>query len=200
MHEMPLNLCCISKYLSNILGNPKCCVGQITHKLQKKYEIKLNRELERFKNALESKLYVSKTRFDAEFAIYRELSKTTVAMVTEISQLFPSYINNMCDDLESRENRYNNAYEKVVVYQNELAGNAPFIPSEIYILFRNLEDKCKKQLSDFRDFKLRTNHREYIEESYDDYKKAKSRTEEIVFDLDTIIERLRQHLAQLEVL
>ena len=175
----------------------KCCVGQITHKLQKKYEIKLNRELERFKNALESKLYVSKTRFDAEFAIYRELSKTTVAMVTEISQLFPSYINNMCDDLESRENRYNNAYEKVVVYQNELAGNAPFIPSEIYILFRNLEDKCKKQLSDFRDFKLRTNHREYIEESYDDYKKAKSRTEEIVFDLDTIIERLRQHLAQL---
>ena len=57
---------------------------KIAERLEKKYELRLNKELEEFKNKLE-KSYVSKTRFDTEFSIYRQLSESTVIMVKEVS-------------------------------------------------------------------------------------------------------------------
>ena len=53
----------------------KFAVNKIASALEKKYEIKMSKEIEKFKNALENKSYISKTRFDAEFSIYRQLSK-----------------------------------------------------------------------------------------------------------------------------
>lgn len=42
---------------------------KIAERLEKKYKLRLNKELEEFKNKLENKSYVSKTRFDTEFSI-----------------------------------------------------------------------------------------------------------------------------------
>ena len=58
---------------------------KIAERLEKKYELRLNKELEDFKNKLENKSYVSKTRFDTEFNIYRQLSESTVIMVKAVS-------------------------------------------------------------------------------------------------------------------
>ena len=82
---------------------------------------------------------------------------------------------------------------------NELAGSAPFIPAEIYSLFRDLEIKCKQQLGDFVDFRLRPDSEEYIAECKDEYKEVWKRTRQIQSDLDAIIDKLREYLAQLEV-
>lgn len=127
-----------------IAGVTKFSVNQIADSLQKKYDLKLNKELEAFKNTLENKSYVSKTRFDAEFAIYRQLSGITVTMVKEVSQLFPTFTRDTRDDYETYKGRYDTALEKAVAFQDELAGSAPFIPAEIYSLFRDLEIKCKQ--------------------------------------------------------
>lgn len=46
----------------------------IADRLSKKYESKLETALEKQKAELSKKEYVSKTRFDTEFSIYRELT------------------------------------------------------------------------------------------------------------------------------
>ncbi|MEG2014069.1 MAG: hypothetical protein RR063_12875, partial [Anaerovoracaceae bacterium] len=48
---------------------------KIAERLSAKYQLKLDKELEAFKGRLDRKNYVSRVRFDAEFAIYRELSQ-----------------------------------------------------------------------------------------------------------------------------
>ena len=62
----------------------------IAERLAKKYEIKLQKEMEKYKIELSKKDYVSKTRFDAEFKIYRDLSKTFCTAFKDISVLIPS--------------------------------------------------------------------------------------------------------------
>lgn len=47
----------------------------IAERLQKKYELKLNEKFEKYKGNIDNKTYISKTKFDAEFGIYRSLSK-----------------------------------------------------------------------------------------------------------------------------
>lgn len=183
-----------------IIAITKFCVNQITENLQKKYELKLNKELEQFKSALVSKSYVSKTRFDAEFTIYRELSRITVTMVVEVSQLFPTYTQDTRDDYDTYKERYNTALEKVVQFQNHLAANAPFISSETYKSFHDLEIKCKAQLSDFVDFRLRPDAKTYMEECGEEYNEVWKRTRTIQADLENIIEQLRGYLSHLEVL
>ena len=76
-------------------------------------------------------------------------------MVKEISQLFPRFTRDARNDYETYKGRYDTALEKTVVFQDTLAANAPFISEEVYLLFRNLEEKSKRQLGDFIDFRLR---------------------------------------------
>lgn len=183
-----------------VIAVTKFCVNQITENLQKKYELKLSKELEQFKSALVSKSYVSKTRFDAEFTIYRELSRITVTMVVEVSQLFPVFTRDMRDDYDTYKERYDTALEKVIEFQNKLAANAPFISSETYKSFHDLEMKCKAQLSDFVDFRLRPDAKIFIAECREEYNEVWKRTREIQADLENIIEQLRGYLSRLEVL
>jgi len=51
----------IVRYLSNLIAD----------RLSKKYEIKLSKEFEKYKSSLQNKTYISRTKFDTEFAIYR---------------------------------------------------------------------------------------------------------------------------------
>ena len=48
----------------------------IAKRLEEKYTLKMNKELEKYRVGLDNKVYISKTKFDTEFAIYRELSKS----------------------------------------------------------------------------------------------------------------------------
>lgn len=47
-----------------------------SRKTSKKYELKINEKYEKYKADIENKTYISKTKFDAEFNLYRSLSKT----------------------------------------------------------------------------------------------------------------------------
>lgn len=55
----------VIKFSSNIIAD----------KLSKKYELKLNKELEKYKTHLDSKIYITKAKFDKEFELYQQLSR-----------------------------------------------------------------------------------------------------------------------------
>lgn len=183
-----------------IRGVAKFLVNRIADRLQEKYELKLSKELESFKTILGNKSYVSKTRFDTEFQIYRQLSEITVTMVKEVSQLFPTFTRDTRNDYEAYKEKYDIALEKVVSFQDALAANAPFIPGEIYLIFRDLETKCKTQLDDFIDFRLKSDAKKNIADCGAAYREVWARTRELQTDLDTIIQKLREYLANLEVI
>lgn len=70
----------------------KFSVNAIAKHLEERYSLKLNKELEYYKSSLDNKIYISKTKFDTEFGIYRELSKAFFEMVKNISIMIPSHI------------------------------------------------------------------------------------------------------------
>jgi hypothetical protein len=57
-------ICFIVKFASNTIAD----------KLSQKYELKINKELEDYKNKLDKKNYISKARFDKEFTMFRAKS------------------------------------------------------------------------------------------------------------------------------
>lgn len=64
-------LLAVIKFSSNIIAD----------KLSKKYEFKLNKELEKYKTHLDSKIYITKAKFDKEFELYQQLSRNFFYMI-----------------------------------------------------------------------------------------------------------------------
>lgn len=62
------------KFASNIIAK----------RLEERYSLKLNKELEQYKSSLENKKYISKVRFDREFEMYQELSEKNLTMVYDV--------------------------------------------------------------------------------------------------------------------
>ena len=138
--------------------------GFIADKLQKKYELKLNKELEeykttldekleKYKSSLENKTYISKTRFDAEFNIYKELSKSFFTMDACIYTLIPVGLTYESADKEIRKandkERFKNATNAIVDAQNCLYQNTPFIPEVFVTKYQELLELANKFYCDF---------------------------------------------------
>jgi hypothetical protein len=122
--------------------------NKIADRLFAKYELKLNKDLEKFKSGLEGTQYISKTRFDAEFTIYRELSKTYFYMVLGIVELRRNHIAIVCTDLDNfentktREEMFATVRNKCRDAQDTLYENAPFISIDLYEPFKELMLRC----------------------------------------------------------
>ena len=50
-----------------IIGVVKFCGDRIADRLSQKYQLQMDKEIERYKSELSKKEYVSKTRFETEF-------------------------------------------------------------------------------------------------------------------------------------
>lgn len=125
----------------------------IAERLQKKYDLKLNEELERYKANIDNKIYISKTKFDAEFDIYRRLSKAFFDLVKNISILIPDGVVYLPADQEKQRQLDNENYlaakKSYIIAQVELISNAPFIPERFYDEYKNIQKMCKEQLDEF---------------------------------------------------
>lgn len=125
----------------------------IAERLQKKYDLKLNEELERYKANIDNKIYISKTKFDAEFDIYRRLSKAFFDLVKNISILIPAGVVYLPADQEKQRQLDNENYlaakKSYIIAQVELISNAPFIPERFYNEYKNIQKMCKEQLDEF---------------------------------------------------
>lgn len=125
----------------------------IAERLKKKYDLKLNEELERYKVNIDNKIYISKTKFDAEFDIYRRLSKVFFDLVKNISILIPAGVVYLPADQEKQRQLDNENYlaakKSYIIAQVELISNAPFIPERFYNEYKNIQKLCKEQLDEF---------------------------------------------------
>ena len=134
----------VVKFTSNIIAD----------KISAKYENKLEQALEKYKTELNKKEYVSQVRFDAEFEIYRTLSKEFSTAVKNISLMIPDGIAYSPADEEKRteyENKiYVDANNAVVVAQDVLYANGAFISEELYNKYNEILTLCSQQLNAFQ--------------------------------------------------
>ena len=177
----------------------------IAEKLQKKYQLTLDEKLEKYKSGLDNKVYISKTRFDAEFMIYRNLSKTFTECVKTTSVLFPSgLVHSPADEKEKErldKEKYENAHNAYVKAQDELNGSTPFIPKDFCDDYEELLSLCKEQLYDFEErwniaFLNKNDNGELSKINREAYK----RTKEINQKYNEINDRIREYLNKLDVL
>lgn len=186
-----------------ILAVIKSSMNLIAKRLEEKYTLKLNKELEKYKSGLDNKIYISKTKFDAEFSIYRELSKAFFEMVKGINAMIPAGYATYPADKEVRKKYetecYKKASETVVLAQDTLNSNAPFISNDLFEKYDEILILCKIQLRVFED---RWNVFFFVPQeekgslSTEDY----LRTEKIHEKFKTINTNIREYLSKIDVL
>lgn len=183
----------IVRYLSDFIAD----------RLSKKYELRLSKELENYKSSLENKTYISRAKFDTEFAIYRELSSDFSDSVLAINIMVPTGLTMVPADREARleldKKHYEAAVKAIVKAQDSLKSNIPFIPENIYDGYNELLKLFGLQLAAYEDRFVVTDLRPQSEKetfSRDDYK----RTREISEKWITINNKIRKYLNSLEII
>ena len=151
----------------------------------------------------ELKNYVSKVRFDAEFAIYRDLSAAFLEMVQFQNNLF-ILIDHAPRDPDKRKVYYADKQKKCVEAYNrasiQLYRNAPFIEESIFERFKGILNDVNMQLSNYSTFYLDDYMFESRRESNDEFKACYQRTADITTKMDNLILDLREYLKDLDVL
>lgn len=191
----------------------KTGINVIAKRLEESYSLKLNKEmelykkdinkeLEKYKSNLDNKNYISKAKFDAEFRIYRELSKAYFEMIKIVSNLIPIFGYKIIDEEAKKkydEEIYSKSSEATMNAQDALNSNAPFITEEIFNSYEEILSLCKMQLNAFArrwDLGIVGTQKEKENLSGDDY----LRTEEISKKFGELNYSIRQYLKNIEVI
>ena len=108
------------------------------------------KDLEAYKTKLSKKEHISKVRFDAEFEIYRALSKAFFAAYAAVNQIAPCGQIVILTDEEAQKdrekNQWINAHNLCVDAQNTLNENAPFITLEIHAAYSEILCTIQSQI------------------------------------------------------
>lgn len=180
----------------------KFCGNMIAERLSKKYELKLNKELESLKSNLARKNFISKTRFDTEFKIYRELSKSFFNMTKNISIMIPVGCVNILADREARKKYEDEIYSTscncFVCAQDTLYQNVPFIPKEFCDDYNEILRLCRRQIDAYnRRFDVLSFVSQLEKENFTDT--DYERTDEIKMKLKALNDSIREYLSNLVV-
>lgn len=183
-----------------IVGVVKFSGDIIAERLSMKYQLQLDKEKERYKTELSKKTYISKTRFDAEFSIYRELTMNFSKMVIAISVLVPFGLVNVPANEEDRskleQEHYMTAQKATVEAQNSLHANRAFISKELCEKYEEILKLATLQLDAY----MRRYNLSYTREERQGYNPEDFlRTKEIQDKWDVQTDRIRDYLANLEV-
>ena len=181
----------------------KGAAGIIAKRLEERYSLQLSKELEAYKSKIESKTYISKTKFDAEFNLYRELSKVFFDAVKAVSIMIPHGLSKYPIDPDMRkeveEEHYKKALQAVVVAQDTLKSNIPFISKELYDSYSDILSDCTRQINAFEERWNVSYVGHKLGEStleLDDYQRTKT----IVDKFDALNEKVRAYISGLDVL
>lgn len=184
-----------------IIGVVKFCGDRIADRLSQKYQLQMDKEIEQYKSELSKKEYVSKTRFETEFSIYRELTMNFSKMVIAVSILVPRGLVNVPIDEEDRkklEHEHFVAAQKAAVEaQDSLHANKTFIPKELCEKYEEILKLAALQLDAY----TRRFNYSYLPEEREGYNAEDyERTKEIQDKWDEQTDRIRDYLANLEVI
>ena len=182
---------------------------RIEHKYDKKIEelkVELDNQREHYKSLIEKRNYVSKTRFDTEFTICKELMISCESMIDSIHTLFPNIelvkaygSGNMWTP--HHQEQWSNSADTVKDFSNKLEGYAPFISKEIYDDFRAALSICKKNIYHYLCFN--PNDPLYInvsqEKKTDMLTKAFEDSLKLSSMLSMIAEKMRQYFQNMDI-
>ena len=175
----------------------------IAERISAKYENKLERALEKYKTELSKKEYVSQVKFDAEFEIYRTLSKEFSTAVKNISLMTPDGMAYFPADEDKRKeyenNNYVNANNAIVMAQDALYANGAFISEDLYNKYNEILALCGQQLNAFqRRYNVLYFASQEKKESYTDKEYERTTTiKEKWLELNNCV---REYISKLEVI
>lgn len=112
--------------------------------IEKRFERKYTEKFAVFKSDIDKNQYISQVRFDAEFEIYKQLSRKYGELVLQIMVKASNIDKYKLDDMQDKEMGEINylAYQAV----SELYSSAPFIQEDIYNDFLNIYEMSRKLL------------------------------------------------------
>lgn len=193
---------CIGGVGAIITGIVAFCTNILTKRIEQRFALVLDKELEKYKSNLSKKEYVSKTRFDAEFEIHRSLSKAFFDLALAINTMIPYGKTAVLADPEARKKFENDSHAKAhdatIAAQNVLNQNAPFILKEYYDEYSALLYLSRLQLDVFSeryDVGFLAPQEEKEKLNSEDYK----RSGELLEKLNTLNDKIRSYLKSLEV-
>lgn len=175
--------------------------GMIADRLSQKYQLQIDKEIERYKTELSKKEYVSKTRFETEFSIYRELTMNFSKMVIAVSILVPYGLVNVPVDEEARkkleQEHFVAAQKAAVDAQDSLHANKTFIPKELCEKYEDILKLVGLQLDAY----TRRFNYSYLPEERQGYNAEDyERTKEMQDKWNEQTDRIRDYLSNLEVI
>lgn len=169
--------------------------------IQGKKQHKYDKQLEEFKHTSEKKNYMSKVRFDAEFAIYRELSQTFSEVVEAVHGIIPDGEAYYPEDEEERKNYEEHLFVKFArahqSAQSTLYANAPFISKEIYDEFDEILGLIRTQSEVYNEANF---HTTLSDADGDITVEDTNRTAKIDEKFNVLMNKIRDYLAKLEIL
>ncbi len=181
------------------------CIPPVREFFIKKFQSSLDKALEDRKSLNDRKNYISKTRFDTEFQIYRELSKSFFNATKKIHRLIPYGVStvpvfeNEKDKDKYEHEIYQDAFNDYIIARDALISNAPFIRKDIYDKYYELLEICNLQLNVyFQRWNLSFAGLKYEERMPEivDYKRTKEMTDKF----EKLNDEVRNYLANLDVL
>jgi len=111
-----------------------------------------DRDLQENKSKLDGKLHVTKTRFDTEFATFKEISRAFFNMQVSIGTIYlppNSFKYNPDDGGVAKNTSYANCATYVKYAEAALYENAPFIDNELYDKLHKFFEHCANLLFDY---------------------------------------------------
>ncbi|HBF66359.1 MAG TPA: hypothetical protein DDW34_12270 [Clostridium sp.] len=116
--------------------------NRIAIRLEDKYQLKLDKELEQYKAVLEQRTYVTKKQFDIELEIYRNLTKGIFEFIVVLNTTmnvedYPRKdLSCPVQKLKEETSIFNKMVVKAASLQELLYSNAGFMPKQLF-------DECK---------------------------------------------------------
>ena len=181
--------------------------------LNKKYQLQLDKQLEEYKKTLDieksvhnsmlsNKVYITKSKFDVELSVYRELSKLFMEMTKNCSFLFTED-NYYYDGKRSQKfwvKKSLDAIHAVDAAQNILYQNAAFIPESLYLQYEQVLQKCQDIVLDLEPLAHNSFGSTETEEKKKYIDQQTLRAKDILEDYDRLCKHLRDYLNRLDVL
>ena len=175
------------------------------NRIKEGQKAEFQKQIETLKATKEKYNYITKIQFDAEFKIYQELSASCFQMFYCESQLFNElnnyYVNDPIDNEEERKKqqkeRYINAQNAVVEFQNTLYKYAAFITEEMYERYKNFKKMNSDQVIDYSNmyiYDIVDNQKEYRKNGI---KNCYQKSKDIENEFEEITKELRNYLNSL---
>lgn len=177
----------IETLLSYIGGIGVVIIGIVkfsTSLMEKKMERKFEKEKTLFQSKLDKQQYISRTRFDVEFNIYRNLSQKFGLLILRMLA-----DTSCCEYNEERNGEMCKlAYEAVM----ELYGSAPFIKKDLYDNFTEIYEKCRQMIAKYDELIKKKNC------GYNE--KLENEARELFGEYNKIIDKVREYNSNIEVI